>query len=50
MLKNNLRHGVEFQYFDIQKQGNEWIAWFNVVIDKNKLMNQIGRKGVVNGS
>lgn len=50
MLKNNLKHGIEFQYFDIQKQGSEWIAWFNVVIDKNKLFEKIGRKGVTNAS
>ena len=28
MLINNLKYGREFKYFDIQKQGNAWFAWF----------------------
>jgi hypothetical protein len=49
MLKNNLKYGIEFRYFDIQKVGSEWIAWFNVVIDKDKLLARIGNKEVVGG-
>lgn len=28
MLLNNLKAGVEYSYFDIQKDGARWIAWF----------------------
>lgn len=29
MLQNNLRHGFEFAYFDIQQgQDGKWYAWF----------------------
>lgn len=28
MLRNNTKHGVTFQYFDIQFVEGKWIAWF----------------------
>lgn len=28
MLLNNLKNDQEFLYFDIQKDGSFWIAWF----------------------
>lgn len=28
MFLNNLRDGLEHQYFDISLQGNRWYAWF----------------------
>jgi hypothetical protein len=28
MLLNNTKDGVEYRYFDIQKDGKNWIAWF----------------------
>ena len=28
MLVNNISHGMEFDYFDIQKDGKLFIAWF----------------------
>ena len=29
MLKNNIKHGIEFRYFDIQFVKGKWFAWFN---------------------
>lgn len=28
MLLNNIKNDQEFLYFDIQKDGSFWIAWF----------------------
>jgi hypothetical protein len=28
MLKNNIKHRKEFNYFDIQVVGKEWYVWF----------------------
>lgn len=28
MLLNNLRDGRQYQYFDIQKDGTKWVAFF----------------------
>lgn len=28
MLMNNYKYGREFKYFDIQKVGKEWFAWY----------------------
>ena len=28
MLDNNIKKSKQFQYFDIQKDGKEWIAWY----------------------
>ena len=44
MFKNNVKHGCEFQYFDIGKQGNVWFAWFYQTIDRDTL-NSALRKG-----
>jgi len=39
MLKNNLRRGIEFSYFDIQQIGTKWIAWFKDEIqDEDELV------------
>lgn len=29
MLENNQRNGKHYVYFDIQKVGSQWYAWFN---------------------
>ena len=34
MLFNNLKHGMEFNYFDIQKDGRSWVAWYRWPIDR----------------
>ena len=34
MLFNNLAHGMEFDYFGIQKDGKVWIAWYRWPIDE----------------
>lgn len=28
MLDNNIQKSKQFQYFDIQKDGKEWVAWY----------------------
>lgn len=28
MTANNVKHDKEFGYFDIQKEGKKWVAWF----------------------
>jgi len=28
MLKNNMAHGYEFKYFDIQFANGKWYAWY----------------------
>ena len=40
MLQNNLKHGYEYSYFDIQQaKDGKWYAWFYV----NHRMQQEGR-------
>lgn len=36
LLKNNLKHGIEFDY-RILKDGNDWVAWFYLELDRKKL-------------
>ena len=44
MLRNNIKHGVEFRYFDIQFNGKEWIVWFNKEVDiKPSLANALNK-------
>lgn len=39
MLMNNLAHGMEFRYFDIQQKKNgQWVAWFYLEVDRMKFM------------
>lgn len=45
MLLNNFKHSIEFRYFDIQFVNGEWIAWYNVILDKEKLLAR-AEKGV----
>ncbi len=48
MLLNNLAHGMEFNYFDIQKDGPNWVSWYRFPIDHKKLLvDQI--RGASNG-
>lgn len=28
MLKNNLKDGMEYHYYDISFDGKNWVAWF----------------------
>lgn len=35
MLKNNIKHGVEFHYFSINFVSGKWIAWFTMPADKD---------------
>jgi hypothetical protein len=47
MLENNLKLGFFFRYFDIQKDGKRWIAWYYADIGKHVMRHQIKR--VING-
>ena len=38
MLLNNLQNGMEFNYFDIQKDGASWVVWFRHPIDRRKFI------------
>lgn len=38
MLKNNLKYNAHFAYFDIQKAGAEWVAWFNIDVNTHQLL------------
>lgn len=38
MLLNNLKHGMEFDYFGIQKDKNVWIAWYRFPMDRSAII------------
>lgn len=38
-LENNLRFQTEFEYFQIMKEGREWIAWYYADVEKYPLLN-----------
>jgi hypothetical protein len=38
MLRNNLKYGMEFRYFDIQFAQGKWIVWFNVEMPKRQMV------------
>lgn len=40
MLRNNLKYGMEFRYFDIQFDGKRWFVWFNAEISKRQLVDK----------
>jgi hypothetical protein len=33
-LENNIKYNTEFEYFQINKVGNEWVAWFYADVSK----------------
>ena len=33
MLLNNIKKSKEFNYFDIQKDGAKWVAWYYDTLD-----------------
>lgn len=37
-LENNLQYGAEFHYFQIIKDGREWVAWYYAELDKYPLL------------
>ena len=37
MLENNLTYGVFFKYFDIQKDGKRWVAFYYADITKQQV-------------
>lgn len=50
MLRNNIKFGTQFRYRDIQKDGNKWIAWFDMAIDRDKLLEETLTKVKAKGS
>jgi hypothetical protein len=43
MLLNNFKHDCFFRYFDIQKDGKRWIAWYYADTRDQVLKHQIKR-------
>jgi hypothetical protein len=41
MLENNMRLGHFFRYFDIQKDGKRWVAWYYADVRKHVTAHQI---------
>jgi len=39
MFLNNIKHGAHFRYFNIEKVGKEWVAWYYRKLDVGKLTN-----------
>lgn len=39
-LNNNLKHQTEFHYFQIIKDGKEWVAWYYADIEKYPVLNR----------
>ena len=35
MFKNNIRYNTRFQYFDIQKDGDLYVAWYYKKVEVN---------------
>jgi hypothetical protein len=33
-LENNLKYEAEFHYFQIMKDGKQWIAWYYAELEK----------------
>jgi hypothetical protein len=44
MFKNNLKDGMEYQYFDISFDGSKWTAWFKKVVQTRDII--APKKGV----
>jgi len=47
MLINNFKHQSFFRYFDIQKDGKRWVAWYYADIYKHVSKHQI-KRGISN--
>lgn len=44
MLQKNLKDHTEYKYFDIQKQGKFWYAWYYKNIEKEVKIQTLGSK------
>jgi hypothetical protein len=44
MLENNLKGHTEYQYFDIQKRGKFWYAWYYKNIETEVKIEALGSK------
>jgi len=38
MLKNNVKYGMTFQYFDIQFVKGKWYAWFYLAFQRSEVV------------
>jgi hypothetical protein len=47
MLENNIKLNAFFRYFDIQKDGKRWVAWYYADVRNQVMEHQL--KGVRNG-
>jgi excinuclease UvrABC nuclease subunit len=43
-LENNLKYETEFHYFQIMKEGKEWIAWFYAELEKYPILKRTNIK------
>jgi len=41
MLQNNLKFASYFRYFDIQKDGKRWVAWYYAELGKSIMKHQL---------
>jgi hypothetical protein len=41
MLQNNFKYSSFFRYFDIQKDGKRWVAWYYADIGKHVTKHQL---------
>ena len=48
MIRNNQRSGIEFKYFDIQKQDGSWFAWY--LADVSEIKKQVLSEAMNNGN
>lgn len=39
-LRNNLKHQTEFHYFQIVKDGKQWVAWYYADLEKYPVLNK----------
>lgn len=40
-LENNLRHQLEFEYFQIVKDGTKWVAWYYADVSRVKVLGKV---------
>lgn len=50
MLENNFRYSSFFKYFDIQKDGKRWVAWYYADIRSQVIKHQVKTLKVTDGN
>jgi hypothetical protein len=44
MLRNNIKHGKRFNYFSIQKDGKDWVAWYVYDYIESEAVEELAKK------